>query len=174
MALPPVASRRDSISLISPVDGAIDFEALPDPITSEQEKAGEGPTWFQLYSRGRNPGGVGELPLHDDVEPTRFEVRPLTERERSVARALSGLGEDDDREARILASTAYLGWCVRLGLVSVTGWEGWDFRRETHCGLRCWPADALDGMDSVTSGFLALTIHEMSVLPLVSAAPSGS
>jgi len=168
------------------MDPALDLAAMAPP-PKERKKPRKGRkakprplTAFEAYCASDDLD-VEKLTLVDGQTPTVFTIRGLTSREKDIAVSLTIRrqvreedGETTDPDDALLASAAYLGMCVRLGLQAVEGWEGWDYKRIKRYGVTMLPDEALDALDAQTLGFLGIAIHKLSTVPLEPEPPSGS
>lgn len=181
MALPPPVRISDTRRLISPADDAIDASQLPQPDEPPEDAAEDWKppaTWWTRYQAAQELD-TDKLPLK--AEPVWFEVRALSPREFSLAQALvrGGAGDVGDREIALLRGTAFLGYCLRFGLVSMDGRKSVDvdgepIRRGRAHGVRIWPESLLDAFDDTTVVWLGLAIQALSTLPTSGAGTSGS
>ena len=156
----PSVTVSDRLRLICPVDPAIDFDAVE-------------PAALQAYADLEDLD-ADKLPLKDGADPIWFTVAPLSKRELDTARALSGIGGDNnDDEDRTLAAVSFCWYMVRFGLRAIDGRE-WPYRRTRRRGVMILPEAALDALSEHEVGFLARVIGSRSGLPFGRAAHSGS
>jgi len=167
VALPKPVTLRDELTLISPVDDAIDFDQLDR----------DDPAWANYQIGETGALDVDTIPLREGAVPVWLTARPLDPRELNLVRNLSGISrltEDDVFETRVLATAAMTEWATRLALVRVEGCEGWNVTRERRHGRRIWPERALTILGTTTVDFIGVAIVKMSTIPFDPGSPSGS
>lgn len=153
MALRIPTKTSDRLTVISYLDDAIDFD---NPKIEESIKA---------YIAADVPD-FRELPLLEGRKPTKFSLRPLSEREMAIATDMARVYDTDPGgELGISQNDSEANYQIlRLGLVEVEGLEGWSGTRERIYSSTAWTMESVEDIDRHTAEFLALTIRRWSAL----------
>ena len=124
MALRIPTRTNDQLTVISYIDDAIDFEH-PDATGS-----------IRAYIESDTPD-YKDLPLLEGVTPTKFAIRPLSEREMAIAGDMARVYfTPDGGEVAVTENSSEANYQIlRLGLVEVTGLEGWQGKLADVTGL---------------------------------------
>ena len=166
MALRIPTKTSDHITLISYVDDALDFNH-PD-----WDKA------LKVYLSSDVPD-YQKLPMKEGVEPTKFTLRPLSERELAIAADMARAQDDDKFQDLDVTSfrqnaTETNYQILRFGLVAVQGLEGWQGKKERVYSSTAFTMDSVEEIDRFTAEFLALSIFRWSALQKKTSLHSGS
>ena len=153
MALRIPTRTADRITVISYLDDAIDF----DHVDAEQLVAD--------YIAADTPDH-SLLPMVEGRTPTKFVLRPLSEREMAIAEDMARrYDQPEGGEIEIKRNNAEANYqLLRLGLADVTGFDGWAGVKERLYSVDVWTMESVADIDRHTAEFLALTIRRWSQL----------
>ena len=185
--LPPIVRTREHVRLCSPLDPAIDMEAMgrralaaggcaldgiraviDDPTFNEDPKV-IGAVCLQRYSSGDDT--ADDLMFKADQLPTWFHIRGLNQAELNVASLIGDSPPDDENKAALYQATTVL----RVALDSVEGWEGWERdRRETRYSVAVWQLEPILHIPPAARMFLGAAALNLSVITEKKSASSGS
>lgn len=162
-----LARTADTMTLIALTDEAVDIETMARWSAEEREAIAQwkrngrqGPKpeheemrGLERYRAGEDP--TWKPPLKSGLAPVLFHVRPLNHRERAICQT--------DGEGNLSAFAYEL---VRWGLVKVENLEEWDDdQRERYQGATVLTRAAVSVLPDDVVAFLAMHIHQASVLP---------
>ena len=153
MALRIPTRTSDNITVISYIDTAIHFEHEDSDRLIKEYIQADAPDW-------------STLPMLDDDEPTKFVLRPLSEREMAIAEEMARqYNYTDDQSVDIDHNSAEANYqLIRFALVDVINAPDFTPQRERLYSANVLTIDSVSCIDAITAQFLALTVRRWSQL----------